>query len=151
GTDTQPPVLTIPEGTTVTVGTTFDPLEGVSAVDNTDGDVTDRIEVTGGVDTTSPGQYALTYVVSDTNGNQAIGSRAVTVREPSTEPSDPDDPSGPDGSEDSGTAGSGTDDSGTDGSGSEDSGTAGSGTDDSGSEGSGSGGSDSSDPAPGTG
>ncbi|WP_175477248.1 LamG-like jellyroll fold domain-containing protein [Ruania alba] len=85
GTDTQPPVLTIPEATTVTVGTAFDVLEGVSAVDSTDGDVSDRIEVIGGVDTTSPGVYALTYVVEDTNGNQAIGSRVVTVvEEPTT-------------------------------------------------------------------
>lgn len=91
GTDTEPPVLTIPQGTSVVVGSAFDPLEGVSAVDNTDGDVTDRIEVIGGVDTTTPGVYALTYVVEDSNGNQAIGSRVVTVEEP-TEPEPVDPP-----------------------------------------------------------
>ena len=83
GTDSTPPVLTVPASTTVEQGSSFDPLTGVSARDNTDGDVTSRIQMVGSVDTTTPGTYALTYVVSDTNGNQAVASRAVTVETPS--------------------------------------------------------------------
>ena len=139
GTDTEPPVLTIPQGTTVTVGTAFDALEGVSAVDNTDGDVTDRIEVIGGVDATTPGAYALTYLVQDTNGNQAIGTRAVTVLEASTDPSDPsdpEDPSNPDGTDGTDGTGSGADGAGTDGAGA-DGGMDGAGTDGAGADGAG--------------
>ncbi|WP_235736618.1 Ig-like domain repeat protein [Nocardioides alcanivorans] len=54
----------------------------MSASDDTDGDVTDRIEVIGGVDSASAGQYVLTYRVADTNGNEALGSRVVTVVAP---------------------------------------------------------------------
>ena len=79
GTDKQPPTLTIPKATTLQRWATFDPLDGVSASDDTDGDVTDRIEVIGGVDTSKPGPYLLTYRVEDSNGNQSVGSRLVTV------------------------------------------------------------------------
>ncbi|MEV4808500.1 LamG-like jellyroll fold domain-containing protein [Micromonospora avicenniae] len=79
GTDVTPPVLTVPASTSVEQGKAFDPLAGVKAVDNTDGDVTDRIQVVGTVDTGTPGSYPLTYLVSDTNGNQAVANRVVTV------------------------------------------------------------------------
>ena len=81
GTDTLAPELTVPESTTIAAGDPFDPMEGVSATDNTDGDLTDSIQVTNSVDTTTPGAYAVHYVVEDANGNQAIASRAVTVTE----------------------------------------------------------------------
>lgn len=79
GTDRTAPTITFPEGDTVTVGETFDPLAGVSATDDTDGDVSDRIEVVGTVDTEKAGSYALTYLVTDTNGNQLVAPRAVRV------------------------------------------------------------------------
>jgi hypothetical protein len=82
GTDVTPPEITVPADTELLVGETFDPLAGVTATDNTDGDVTARIEVVGNVDTEKAGSYALTYVVSDTNGNQVIVPRAVRVVEP---------------------------------------------------------------------
>ncbi|MER5336624.1 LamG-like jellyroll fold domain-containing protein [Micromonospora sp. NPDC002717] len=79
GTDVTAPVLTVAASTSVKQGQAFDPLAGVTAVDNTDGDVTDRIQVIGTVDTATPGSYPLTYLVSDTNGNQAVANRVVTV------------------------------------------------------------------------
>ncbi|MFE9653221.1 LamG-like jellyroll fold domain-containing protein [Micromonospora sp. NPDC006431] len=79
GTDVTAPVLTVPATTSVKQGQAFDPLAGVTAVDNTDGDVTNRIQVIGTADTTTPGNYALSYLVSDTNGNQAVANRVVTV------------------------------------------------------------------------
>ena len=78
----MPPTITVPADTELEVGETFDPLAGVVATDNADGDVTDRVEVVGTVDTTKPGSYALTYVVADTNGNQVIVPRVVRVVEP---------------------------------------------------------------------
>lgn len=82
GTDRTAPVIEVPEGTRITVGESFDPLAGVRASDNTDGDVSDRITVVGQVDVEVPGSYALTYVVADTNGNQVVAPRVVTVVEP---------------------------------------------------------------------
>ncbi|WP_250505024.1 LamG-like jellyroll fold domain-containing protein [Bowdeniella massiliensis] len=97
GTDTEPPVLKVPGAVSIVAGESFDPLAGVSALDNTDGDITDRIQVTGSVDTETPGAYALHYLVADANGNQATALRAVTVTEadvpdPTPGPTDPTDP-----------------------------------------------------------
>ena len=82
GTDITPPVLTVPATTSVKQGQDFDPLVGVTAVDNTDGDITDRIQVIGTVDTATPGSYPLTYLVSDTDGTR----RSPTGRSPSPRP-----------------------------------------------------------------
>ncbi|MGH1563721.1 LamG-like jellyroll fold domain-containing protein [Mumia sp. DW29H23] len=79
GTDLTAPVLTVPATTRVELGAEFDPLAGVSAVDDTDGDVLASVVVVGSVDTEKPGAYALSYVVRDRNGNQAVASRVVQV------------------------------------------------------------------------
>ncbi|OKL53800.1 hypothetical protein BSZ39_07480 [Bowdeniella nasicola] len=97
GTDKEPPVLTVPASTTITQGERFDPLAGVSATDNVDGDLTSAIQVTGEVDPSTPGAYALHYLVADANGNQAAAVRAVQVTEredtePTPEPTEPGDP-----------------------------------------------------------
>ncbi|WP_340539592.1 Ig-like domain repeat protein [Nocardioides sp. GXZ039] len=87
GTDVTAPVLTVPSGAdnpdnVVEVGVAFDPMAGVTAIDDSDGDVTADVEVSGLVDTATAGTYGLTYVVRDANGNQAIASRVVMVKEP---------------------------------------------------------------------
>ncbi|TDT32431.1 immunoglobulin-like domain-containing protein [Naumannella halotolerans] len=97
GTDVTAPELTVPEGTEVGVGDDFDPLAGVSATDDTDGDLTPEVEVIGSVNTSEPGSHALTYTVQDTNGNQAISSTVVTVTEKSSGGSDDGDNGGADG------------------------------------------------------
>ncbi|MEV4899990.1 LamG-like jellyroll fold domain-containing protein [Citricoccus sp. NPDC055426] len=79
GTDTVAPELTVPGQATVQVGDAFDPMAGVSATDNVDGDVTGAVQVMGSVDTTTAGTYVLSYVVQDANGNQSVASRAVVV------------------------------------------------------------------------
>lgn len=81
GTDDVAPELTIPEAATITAGDAFDPMVGVSATDNTDGDLTDAVQVIGAIDHDTPGTYVLTYVVEDSNGNQASATRAITVTE----------------------------------------------------------------------
>ncbi|MGO1183464.1 MAG: LamG-like jellyroll fold domain-containing protein [Micrococcaceae bacterium] len=100
GTDVTAPELTVPERTEVSVGESFDPLAGVSATDDTDGDLTAEVEVIGAVDTSEPGSYALTYTVQDTNGNQAIASTVVTVTEESSNGSGDGDNGGSDGGSD---------------------------------------------------
>ena len=78
-----PPVITLLGEAAMTweCGTAFsDP--GATALDNTNGDISANIAVTGTVDITSPGDYVLTYNVSDAAGNAAEPvTRTVTVQD----------------------------------------------------------------------
>lgn len=78
--DTTPPQIALvgPAAREITVGATWtDP--GATASDETDGDLTAAIQVTGTVDTNTPGLYTISYSVSDAGGNEAHVSRIVTV------------------------------------------------------------------------
>ena len=52
---------------------------GYAARDNVDGDITDRVVVTGEVDPGTPGDYELHYYVEDGRQNRAEAVRIVTV------------------------------------------------------------------------
>lgn len=93
--DTTAPVLSGVDDVTVEQDSEFEPLAGVSATDDVDGDVTDAVKVSGSVDAAKPGEYVLTYTVSDKAGNTATAERTVTVKakEGPTEPSKPTEPS----------------------------------------------------------
>lgn len=54
---------------------------GVSATDNYDGDITDKVIVEGSVDTSKTGEYTLTYKIKDSSGNEASVKRYVVVEE----------------------------------------------------------------------
>ena len=90
--DREKPVITLLGNPAITVvqNTVFiDP--GAAAHDNLDGDITDRIKVTGKVEPSKPGVYTLRYAVSDHAGNEAEEKiRTVTVR-----PRPDEDNSGP--------------------------------------------------------
>ena len=76
--------------TTITVGEKFNKLDGVSAIDFEDGNITDKIVVTGDVDTSKAGEYELTYEVTDKNGNKSSITVIITVEEKtSVEPEEP--------------------------------------------------------------
>ena len=77
--DTRPPVFSGVEDTTINRGETFDPLAGVTATDNVDGNVTSSITSTGEVDVDLPGAYTVSYSVSDAARNTATATRVVTV------------------------------------------------------------------------
>ncbi|MBC1936827.1 DUF5011 domain-containing protein [Listeria grandensis] len=65
---------------TLKKGEQFVPTAGVSASDTEDGDVTADIQVTANdVDTTSVGEYHVTYSVTDSDGNTTTKTIAVTV------------------------------------------------------------------------
>ena len=49
------------------------------AYDDRDGDLTAQVQVSGYVDQTMPGQYDLTYSVTDSSGNTAYAARSVYV------------------------------------------------------------------------
>jgi len=78
--DILPPVITLngPAQAEVECGETWmDP--GWSASDNIDGDLTAQVVVTDPVNSAVPGEYLVTYHVSDATGNTASASRQVTV------------------------------------------------------------------------
>ncbi|HBC95076.1 MAG TPA: hypothetical protein DCZ10_19835, partial [Pelotomaculum sp.] len=80
--DTTAPVITLNGAAeiTLTKGESFtDP--GATALDDVDGDITDRILVSGDtVDTSTAGTYVITYNVRDAAGNAAVqASRTVIV------------------------------------------------------------------------
>ncbi len=78
--DPEPPVIILEGKTKMTVpagGSFTEP--GFTATDNCDGDVTDRVTVSGGIDPYLPGDYTITYTVEDSFGNAVTASRVVTV------------------------------------------------------------------------
>lgn len=52
---------------------------GATAVDDIDGDITDKIEVTGSVNSTVVGTQTITYSVADRAGNRSSATRTVIV------------------------------------------------------------------------
>ena len=53
---------------------------GYSALDNCDGDITDKVVVSGEVSINNPGTYKITYSVTDSNNNTSSVERTVIVR-----------------------------------------------------------------------
>ena len=54
---------------------------GATATDDKDGDITDRIVITGKVDTSKIGTYIVTYTVKDNAGNETTAQRTIKVVE----------------------------------------------------------------------
>ena len=71
---------------TIEVGDEFDPRADVTAEDEEDGDITNKIEILENeVDTTKPGKYEVTYKVTDSGGASHVKTIKVTVN-PKMEP-----------------------------------------------------------------
>ena len=84
GADTTKPVIKLKGSATVslTVGETYTDA-GATAMDDVDGNITDRIVVHNPVDTGTAGTYTVTYDVNDSAGNAADQvKRTVTVTAP---------------------------------------------------------------------
>lgn len=79
-TDTHPAINILPTQS-IRKGSSFDPKQGVSASDKTDGDLTSKITVTGTVDTDTVGEYLLTYSVTNSQGNTTTQSAIIQVVE----------------------------------------------------------------------
>ncbi|MFA8438177.1 immunoglobulin-like domain-containing protein [Pueribacillus sp. YX66] len=80
--DDEAPVITINGNNPMEVKQ-GDPYEEFKATaeDNVDGNLTDQIEISGEVDTSTVGTYTVTYTVSDSAGNVATAERTVNVVE----------------------------------------------------------------------
>lgn len=71
----------------VQTGSDFNPLAGVYALDNQDGNITDNIEVTNNsVNTSSPGTYSVTYRAENSRGGYYEHVRQVTVSDRESDP-----------------------------------------------------------------
>ncbi|MCA1901461.1 MAG: DUF5011 domain-containing protein [Candidatus Hydrogenedens sp.] len=87
GIDRIPPEITLLGDNPMTIYQGSDYIEpGWKAKDNADGDVTDRVQVSGNVNVNQPGEYTLTYTVRDNAGNNASASRVVRVLEKNVTP-----------------------------------------------------------------
>lgn len=69
--------LTAGSDVKITVGSQWQ--DGYSAVDDVDGDITEKVKVSGHVDFNTVGDYELTYEVADASGNKAKQVRKVAV------------------------------------------------------------------------
>lgn len=78
----EKPVIHGLEDKTIELNTTFDPLEGVTVTDKEDGVIpVSAITLTGFVDHTTPGDYILTYQVTDSDGQSSeLYTRTITVK-----------------------------------------------------------------------
>ena len=81
GSDPSVPSISGTGNVTIDVGQAFDPLAGVSAADENDGNLTASIQVSGSVNTAVAGTYTLTYSVTNSDGESVSRTRTVTVRE----------------------------------------------------------------------
>ncbi|MBO4668037.1 MAG: InlB B-repeat-containing protein [Bacilli bacterium] len=64
---------------TISYNKSFDPLAGIKAIDDHDGDITDKIEVQGELDNRKLGTYKFKYVVKDNSKNRKAMERYITV------------------------------------------------------------------------
>ena len=79
--DVTPPTITLKGDASITIkaGNAFKE-PGYTASDNIDGDITDKVEISGSVNIYHAGTYTLTYTVTDSHGNTATAKRTVVVK-----------------------------------------------------------------------
>ena len=61
-------------------GQDYNVLNGISAYDKEDGDLTHKIKIDGDVDTTKSGTYEVKYKVTDSDGAQKTSIRNIKVK-----------------------------------------------------------------------
>lgn len=86
GIDRIPPEITLLGDNPYTIyqGTEYrEP--GYKAQDNADGDITDRVQVSGNINVNQPGEYTIMYTVRDNAGNNSSTNRVVRVLERETQ------------------------------------------------------------------
>src|SRR5699024_8243393 len=81
--DTVEPVITLNGDNPMELEVGEEYVEpGATAEDDVDGELTEHIKIDGKVITDEPGEYEVTYTVSDAAGNKATETRTVIVVEP---------------------------------------------------------------------
>ncbi|AYU54844.1 putative secreted protein [Staphylococcus piscifermentans] len=79
-TDNSVPELKGVEDAIIQKGESYNLLNGVSAYDKEDGDLTDQIKVNGNVNTNKIGKYKVEYQVIDSDGAKEISERYIEVK-----------------------------------------------------------------------
>jgi hypothetical protein len=78
--DTTKPEIIFPQvDVEIYQGETFDPMKQINVYDRTDGDLKNRVTISGKVDTAVPDVYTLTYTVIDNSDNRGTLVRKITV------------------------------------------------------------------------
>ena len=79
--DPVPPEITLNGDTSITLAYGKEYVEpGYSAHDNCEGDITDRVQVSGSVNSSRAGTYTITYTVRDRYGNTDTQVRTVKIK-----------------------------------------------------------------------
>ena len=80
--DTTKPTLTVNSEKEITkqVGDTFTTPK-YKAIDNVDGNITNKVKINSNVDMNKAGTYKVTYTIADTSGNKATKTIKVIVKE----------------------------------------------------------------------
>ncbi|MBU5359617.1 DUF5011 domain-containing protein [Enterococcus raffinosus] len=65
---------------TIKINQKFNPKESITAFDPKDGDLTDKIQISGIVDTSKTGKYKLTYSVVNSQGEKALQKITIDVQ-----------------------------------------------------------------------
>lgn len=80
--DTVKPEIKLNGNATITVNINEEYKDaGATATDNKDGDLTNKIQISGKVDTSKTGTYTITYTVEDSAGNKTTVTRTIIVKE----------------------------------------------------------------------
>ncbi|MBW8381356.1 MAG: DUF5011 domain-containing protein [Youngiibacter sp.] len=81
--EVMPDIQVDPYMVFLSLNAAFDPMQGVSAIDPTDGDITDQVMLESYVDTSMPGLYYVEYSITNSLGISNGASRQVIVFESS--------------------------------------------------------------------
>lgn len=82
-TDDIPPEITLNGDNNIIIPLNQEYIEnGAIAIDKKDGDLTNKIQIEGKVDSSNEGTYYITYKVQDKSKNEAIKKRIVIVKKP---------------------------------------------------------------------
>ena len=75
--DVTAPEITINNNVRIIVGDSY--IEDVKAIDDIDGDITDKVQITGEINTSTIGSYTLNYSIADSSGNEATAKKEIIV------------------------------------------------------------------------
>jgi hypothetical protein len=77
----NPPTLSGMIDITIYQGETYDLTDGITAIDDKDGDITSSIVITESIDVDTAGLYTVNYAITDSSGNEVTEEVTLTVLE----------------------------------------------------------------------
>ena len=78
--DSEKPVIKLKGAEEITIVENSEYIEkGFTATDNIDGDITNKVNIKGKVNTAKAGEYIIKYIVKDSSKNETVAERKVNV------------------------------------------------------------------------